>query len=350
MPFRSALAALYGAGVRLRGVLYQRGLFKSQRLERPVISVGNLTVGGTGKTPYVAYLARLLRAAQYQPTVLSRGYKGSAESRGALVSDGKRILCTPSQAGDEPYFLARSLPGVPVAVGKNRLHSGRLLEERFSEVIHILDDGYQHLALGRDLNILLLDGTDPFGGRQLLPAGRLREPLKALARADLIVVTRSHLPLDIDEIEITVRKFNRVVPIAYFYHDAVKIRDLRSGQDFELRQFLGREMLALAAIGNPGVFLNDLAHYQIRVLAQRFFRDHHPFTQGDVDSILEEAVRAGAEGIITTEKDAVRLAELSFDAGQFFALSIEAKPEDPEDYRRFLLGEIESILAARERG
>ena len=347
MPFKTALAFLYGVGVRLRGQAYRRGLLKRHQLSRPVISVGNLTVGGTGKTPYVAYLARLLQEAQYRPAVLSRGYRGTAERSGTLVSDGENLLCDVTKAGDEPYLLARVLTGVPVAVGRDRYRSGRLIEEKFSQPILILDDGYQHLALKRNLNILLLDGTDPFGGECLIPEGRLREPLEAIARADLIVVTRSHLPIDVDRIEINVRRFNRIVPIAYFYHDAVAVWDLSDGSTFDLRQFLGRKMLAMAAIGHPKIFLHDLAHYQIQVVAKRLFRDHHSFTQQELDGALQEAAEAGAEGIITTEKDAVRLEQLSFSANQIFVFRIEAKPEEPKGYRRFLLGEIESLPAPR---
>ncbi len=343
MPLKTALAFLYGVAVRLRGQGYRRGLFKRHQLSRPVISVGNLTLGGTGKTPYVAYLARLLQTAQFQPAILSRGYRGTAERSGTLVSDGKDILCDVMKAGDEPYLLARVLPGVPVAVGRDRFRSGRLIEQMLAQPIHILDDGYQHLALKRNLNILLLDGSDPFGGNHLLPAGRLREPLEALSRADLIVVTRSHLPVDVDHIEITVRRFNRIVPIAYFYHDAVRVWDLSDGSRYDLRHFLGRKMLALAAIGHPKIFLHDLAHYQIQVTATRLFRDHHNFTQLELDGALRDATEAGGDGIITTEKDAVRLERLAFRPGQIFVFSIEAKPEEPEGYRRFLLSEIENL-------
>lgn len=337
------LSRLYGLAVGIRASLYNRGVLKKQRLAHPVISVGNLTVGGTGKTPFVAFLAEMLQKAGRRPAILSRGYKGSAENSILLVSDGSKPLCDPKECGDEPYLLARRLKGVPVAVGRKRYRAGRLVEERFGQVIHILDDGYQHLSLERNLDILILDATDPFGGFELLPKGRLREPLQALGRAQLIVITRSQFAFDEEELETTVRRHNKKAPIWYFYHDATSLYDLKTGQSHSLRDFFGKRVIALAALGNPMVFLRDLAHYQIRVTEEFLFRDHHAFTQTEVDGVLRSLTRAGAAAVVTTEKDAVRLERLRFGEGQIFVFQIEPKAENPEEYKKYLLDEIDAF-------
>ena len=338
------LSRLYSLAMRLRALLYRRGLISRRRLRNPVISVGNLTVGGTGKTPFVAYLAGVLKKAGYQPVILSRGYRGKAEHSTLVVSDGKDVLCGPESSGDEPFLLAGQLPGVRVAVGKDRHRSGSLVEQDAAgRVIHILDDGFQHQRLKRNLDILLVDATDPFGGGQLLPAGRLREPLAAMGRADLVVITRSHMMGEIDDLEAVIRRHNKLTPISYFYHDAVGVFDLKNRTKFRTRDFMGRRIIALAAIGNPGIFVQDLEHYQMDVRRRILFPDHHPYSQSDLDQALESLEEHGAEALMTTEKDAVRLQALEFGAGQIFVLKIEALPEDAAEYQKFLLDEVAGL-------
>jgi tetraacyldisaccharide 4'-kinase len=344
---KGILSGVYGQIVQLRTHLYARGFFRSESLRDPVISVGNLTVGGTGKTPFVAFLAKLLQDSGRQPVILSRGYKGRAQRTPLLVSDGKSVLCRPVECGDEPYLLARKLPGVPIVVGKSRAESGQYIETRFRKVIHILDDGFQHLQLRRDLDILLLDGTDPFGGGAMLPAGRLREPEIALKRADMILLTRSHLLKSPEEIELRIRRISPLVPITYFYHDAVGLLDLCTQRQVPVHQFLNRRVVAMAAIGNPQVFLNDLSHYQIRVVRDYLFRDHHAFTQSELDGVLHSLDTLGAEAVITTEKDAVRLQDLEYPAGRVLALQIEPRPENIPEYSQFLLQEVAALDGGR---
>lgn len=336
-------AKLFGWLTMLRAWLYRRGILPSRSLKRPVISVGNLTVGGTGKTPFVGYLARILKDTGYQPIILSRGYLGKAETKGRVVSDGNTVSCGPEEAGDEPYLMARRLRGVPVAVGKNRYASGRLLEDRFPRGVHLLDDGFQHLALKRNLNIVLIDATDPFGGGRLIPAGRLREPVSALQRADLVVVTRSHLASNSEEIETVVRGVHPLAPVHYFYHDLVGLRDVRTGESRLLREWINRPVAVLAALGNPKVLTADLQLYQFQVVEQFLFRDHHAYTQSDLDRAVETLRKGKAEAVITTEKDAVRLEPLEFGAGELLAVQIEPRAEDDAEYRRFFLEEMKSL-------
>ena len=184
-------AGVYGGVGRLRAALYRRGVLRARRLPCPVIAIGNLTVGGTGKTPMAIHVAGLLQQLGYRVAVISRGYRGLAEKTGGVVSDGANLRMTAAQAGDEPYLMALLLPGVPVVVGRSRLRAGLCALAAFGVDVLVLDDAYQHLQLARDLNLLLLDQAAPFGNGQVLPRGVLREPISALTRADAVVFTRA---------------------------------------------------------------------------------------------------------------------------------------------------------------
>ena len=340
---RHFLSYIYWLVLRVRSLLYRSKIISRKTLTNPVISVGNLTVGGTGKTPFVAYLARTLMKAGYQPVILSRGYRRKAENSTLVVSDGNNLLRKPAISGDEPFLLANQLSGVPIAVGKNRHRAGKLLEKSAGEVVHILDDGFQHLRLKRNLDILLLDATDPFGGNKLLPSGRLREPLETIDRADLVVITRSHLLGELEDLETEIRRYNKLIPISYFYHDVVGIFDLKTGQQYRTRDFMGSRVIALAAIGNPKIFLGDLEHYQMKVCHHLLFPDHHSYSQQELDRALNFLKEKDAMGLMTTEKDAVRLKEHHFGKEQVFVLKIEALPENQEEYRNFLLNEMQDL-------
>ncbi len=343
------LSLPYLLAAKTREALYRRGLFRAKRLPRPVISVGNLTLGGTGKTPLVILLSRALLQGGYHPVILSRGYKGRAEHTNLLVSDGGGLRSTPSEAGDEPYLLARSLPGAKVVVGKNRYAGAQLAGLDDPKAVYLLDDGFQHLQLYRDLDILVIDATNPFDNGLVLPVGRLREPKSAIVRADIIAVTRAHLAEESDDLELEIRRHNRAAPIWYFYHDAVSLTDVRTGQTEAIRRLQGARIVALAGIGNPAVFLTDLAHYGCAVVESLTFRDHHAFSQRDVDRAVATMHSSGAEAIVTTEKDAVRLGHLRLDSGVFFSFNIAAKADDEDQFSRQFLEEVR-IAAERSRG
>ena len=340
------LSRIYAAVLFLRRRLYRSGILKRRTLPHPVISVGNLTVGGTGKTPFVVYLARLLQEANYKTAVLSRGYRGRAENSSLLVSDGSSILCEPTDSGDEPYLLASKLPGVAVAVGKNRYRVALDKPETREADVYLLDDGFQHIKLKRNLDILLWDAAEPLSRLELLPAGRLREPFSAIERADLVVVTHAHLTFDYEALERQIRRHNKIASISYFHHDAVGIYDLKNEETYRVRDFFGKRVIALAAIGNPEIFVEDLAHYQIEVVDQALFRDHHNFRQGELDDLLKRLDQGNAEGLMTTEKDAVRLRALDFPQEQIFVFQIEFRPEDAADYQKSFLSEMENLPEA----
>jgi tetraacyldisaccharide 4'-kinase len=285
----------------------------------------------------VAYIALRLSEAGFTPIVLSRGYKGKLGSSPLLVSDGSRILSTPETCGDEPFLLARKLEGVVVAVDKNRRRAGQSLSDQPGNPVYILDDGFQHIKLARDLDLLLIDGTESLEDQALLPAGRLREPLSAMRRADAIVITREHLAPNLTKLAKDIRSWNPAIPIFPFSHEIDEIYDLGLEQRSHRVDLRGKEVVALAAIGNPTQFLRDIEMAGINVLERCLFRDHHRFSQKDLDRALKLCQARSATGIVTTEKDAVRLQGLRFKEGQVFAVSIKATAKEPASFLNWLL-------------
>lgn len=338
------ISSLFGAVGRVRAGLYRAGLLRRHRLGAPVISVGNLAVGGTGKTPLVALVAQTLQQAGFEPAVLSRGYKGDAEQTGLLVSDGQRILSQVRQCGDEPFLLARLLPGVPLAVGKDRRRSAGLVPpaQQLGKRIFILDDAYQHLRVHRDLDLLVLDATDPFAGERPMPAGRLREPLSGIRRADWIILTRSHLATGLEETKAEVGRRHPSARLFTVHHAPAALIDVRSGLR-PLEELSGAPVIALAGIGKPQLFSEDIRRMGIEVTEEAFFADHHWFTQKELDHILARLSTGPARAVLTTEKDSVRLESLRFGQGQVFALRIQARADADEDFRRALVDWAEGI-------
>jgi tetraacyldisaccharide 4'-kinase len=296
------LGSLFGALARLRAAAYRRGPLPRHRLAGPVVSVGNLSVGGSGKTPVVRRVAEILRDQGKAVAVLSRGYGGSFRGEALFVSDGKEVLAGAAEAGDEPVMLARSLPGVVVAVGPRRDRVGRAVEARFGRRVHVLDDGFQHLRLVRDLDIVCLDVEDLED--QPLPAGRLREGPEALDRAHLILLTRLEAATETGlaalERRLGPERTHRVS------RRVLGWRDL----DGVVAPAPGRVFL-LAGIARPERFERDAASSGAEVVGHAFFADHHSYRAKEIERLEEEARRAGAHALGTTAKDAVRLAGLA---------------------------------------
>ena len=286
---------------RLRRIAYERGLCPVQRLRGPVISVGNLAVGGRGKTPVVARVCALVREEGRAVAVLSRGYGGAFRGHCLLVSDGQRVTASFEEAGDEPVMLARQLPGVIVGVGRRRARVGRALEERFGPLVHVLDDGFQHLPLHRDLDLVCLHARDLAG--TTLPGGRLREPLCALERADLVLVAgldgQSASLGELVGRERILRLGRKVLGFA-----------ARGGGPAPAP----RRPFLLAAIAEPDRFLADVKVHVEEIAGTAFFRDHHAFTSAELEAMSRRAREERADAVVTTEKDEVRLPE-AFDPG-----------------------------------
>jgi tetraacyldisaccharide 4'-kinase len=300
-------AKLYELGVRTRVALFKNRIFETRKLNTPVISVGNLTVGGAGKTPCVAFLARFLIEAGHSVAVLSRGYKRESEGR-VEVSNGREILCDSNVSGDEPFLLANSCPGARVVVDSDRYAAGRWLEERAQISVFILDDGFQHLRLARDLNILLIDATEPLDQAKMIPFGRLREPLEELRRADAFIVTKSDRSFDRQALENTIRRFAREnSPIFYAYHRMTNLIGLSDSQTFNLSTFARRPIAAISGIARPESFIADLERLDMKIAFRRDYTDHHRYTREELLEIVELSRQARAEAIITTEKDAANL-------------------------------------------
>jgi tetraacyldisaccharide 4'-kinase len=324
------LSALYGAVTRTRLSLYQRGTFHTTKLDRPVISVGNITVGGTGKTPLVEWIAKTIAARGKNVCILTRGYGRENPQRQVVVSDGENILATPSEAGDEPYLLATKLLGSAAVISNiDRLSAGRYAIENLRADCFVLDDGFQHLRLARDLNIVTIDAAapwgDPWGGGKLLPFGRLRESPSGLSRADCVVLTRCDQAPYLGSLEAELPALTHGRPV--FLSTMKPVKDLlRTGP-----------VAAFCAIGNPRSFFSQLHTAGYEVVHEKTYGDHHSYTQRDVDHLLNEATRAGATNLITTAKDAVKLRSLSFTLPwHVFEIEIAIKNED--DFRRLIFG------------
>ena len=325
-----APAKLYELGVRLRIALYETHYLKSHHLNAPVISVGNLTVGGTGKTPLVSFLACYLRDEGHNVAILSRGYKRA--SRGLVeVSNERQVLCGPREAGDEPYLLATQCAGVRVVVDANRYAAGKWLEEQSSVSVMILDDGFQHLGLGRDLNLVLIDATEPLGGDEMAPFGRLREPLTSLRRADAVIVTRADQPFDQPAVKAIIATYCRQdTPVFYAYHDVTGLRRLGKEEIIAPVTFTRRRVAAVSGIARPERFVDDLLHFGMTIALRRDFVDHHRYTQEEFLEVVNAAHAAGAEAIIMTEKDAMNLPTeaVSASALPIYAAQIEFRCEE----------------------
>jgi tetraacyldisaccharide 4'-kinase len=324
-PFIYAPAKLYELGVRARAALYENGLFETRRLNAPVISVGNLTVGGAGKTPCVAFLARFLRDKGYEVAILSRGYKRESRER-VEVSNGREILCGPNESGDEPFLLAKSCPGARVIVDSDRYAAGKWLEERARISVFILDDGYQHVRLARDLNLLLIDASEPPDRAKMIPFGRLREPMTAMRRAGAVIVTRSDQPFDRHALESAIARFARGgTPVFYGRHKMTDLIRIDGAGVVSPADFARKRVAAVSGIARPDHFVADLEGFGMEIALRLDFDDHHRYSREEVSEIVERAREARAEAIITTEKDTANLPadSVGLSAPPFFAARIE---------------------------
>jgi tetraacyldisaccharide 4'-kinase len=270
--------------------------------------VGNITLGGTGKTPLVQWLAQWYQQHGWRVAVVSRGYKAQAAGSLQIVSTGDGPRLDWRLVGDEPFLLAQALPGVPVLIGKDRYHSGRYACDHFGAQVVLLDDGFQHLALHRDLDIVLLDATNPFGHGTLFPRGMLREPVCALRRADVIVMTRvESVPDTLPTLGQHIRRWATHQPLYALTTVPETLRHVITGTAEGVAWLRHRRVLAFAGIGNPSAFATTLTQLGADVAVLCAFPDHHAYTEGDWHALVAMAQQQHASCLITTEKDAVRL-------------------------------------------
>jgi tetraacyldisaccharide 4'-kinase len=301
----ATLSALYGSLLERRARLYATGRRASHQLSHPVISVGNITMGGTGKTPFVEMLARRLRFEGMRPAILSRGY-GRRSQGVVVVSRGEGPLVSPDEGGDEPVALARRLPGVLVVVAERR-RDAATAADAFGADVFVLDDGYQHLAVQRDANLLLLDSRDPFGGGRFPPGGRLREPLSALARADAFVFTRVDRAAPDFKSREVLSRWNPDAPVFTARIRATGLSD-ETGSPIEGSDLLRRRFVAVCGVAGPEEFAASLSDLDLAPEETLVFRDHHRYGDREMTRIRRAADGTGSAWIATTEKDAVKLA------------------------------------------
>ncbi len=321
--FLYGLSFIFSALVQLRWYLYERRILRNKPLGCLVVVVGNLTVGGTGKTPVVEKFARTLHERGRKVAILSRGYKSKKEPLGKklwrmlthgeeepprIVSNGKEVLLDSDVAGDEPFMLAKNLPGVVVLTDKNRVKAGSFAIRKFGCDTLILDDGFQYLPLKGRLNLLLVDKTNPFGNQHLLPRGILREPIKHLSRASYIFLTKSDGTRDENLLEL-IREHNSEAEIIECAHQPQFLQAVESDERLPLDALKGARIAAFSGIASPESFENMLRGYGAEIRYNQRFLDHHRFTRYEIQHLYKKAGASNLDMIVTTEKDAVRLFE-----------------------------------------
>jgi len=332
--FIGVLSLLYLVGIQIRCLLYRIRIFRARSVTAWVISVGNITLGGTGKTPVVERLAGLLNSRGRKVAIVSRGYRRKRgprlrrlkeKLRGApttrVVSDGYKILLNSRVAGDEPYMLASNLEGVPVVINRNRRKGALYAIRRFKADTIILDDGFQHLDLKRDLDIVLIDSTCPFGNGHIFPRGILREPCRNLSRADLLLITKA-VSGGQHELKKELRRYNQRARILECCHNPIYLYDVRTSIKASLDFIRGMKAATLSGIANPEGFEKMLSGLGVQVIHSRRFADHHIYSQQELIDVLNKAARRGAEILLTTEKDAVRFPRLPKGSIPVFSLRV----------------------------
>ncbi|MBR7180940.1 MAG: tetraacyldisaccharide 4'-kinase [Kiritimatiellae bacterium] len=315
LGFLKFASFIFAAVVSLRRFLYKTGIKRRHPVGVQVISIGNITAGGTGKTPVTELLSRTLAAEGRKVAVLSRGYRRKeaplfkrlftdAIMPPLVVSDGRRVLLDSATAGDEPYMLASNLPGVAVIVDRDRVKAAKYALKRFGCDTIVLDDGFQYQRLKHTTDILLVDSTNPFGNGNMLPRGILREPARRLKLADVIFLTKCRG--NEDEVEKEVRKYNRTADIVKCRHAPVSLKDVWSREEFDLSWLKGKTLCTLSGIASPKGFENSLRRLGAKVVWCDRYADHHRYDPSEILYALNRTADMGADALVTTEKDAVR--------------------------------------------
>jgi tetraacyldisaccharide 4'-kinase len=345
-------APLYSAVMRLRETCYRQGFFKSHRLNVPVISVGNLTLGGTGKTPMVHYLARLLQANGLRPAVISRGYGGAAKGKVNLVSNGAELLLDAESAGDEPRFLAETLPGIPVLTGIVRRLPAQRAIEMGADVL-LLDDGFQHMQIVRAVNLVLFSTDRLAGNSRVFPGGDLREPVAALNRATGFVLTGVH-EVNKERAEqfanLLQDKFPQI-PVAltgYQIEAPVQLSEGGMIETVDVDLVTKGRCFGFCGIAHPQSFLSILERYRLDLAGFYPLRDHQRYSSAVIGEILAKAHHAGADFLVTTEKDLVKLARYAADLPlPLFGLRMQMTTD--EHFSERILHEVRSWKNRSER-
>jgi len=334
-----AIGKLYGFVADVRNNLYDRGVFKSYSLGARTISIGNITTGGTGKTPLVAYIANMLAEAGEKVCILTRGYGRQNPRSRVLVSDGATVLVDALTGGDEPVELARKLIGKAIVVADaDRVSAAVWAKEKFGITAFVLDDGFQHRRAKRDLDIVCIDATKPFGNGGVLPGGTLREPLENLDRADTLVITRSNLVESTDDIKGKLRHEKAKSSIFESTLKIVRLSELDGFLRSEARSSITEKsgVYAFCALGNPQSYVSLLDLDGFGVTGFKPFADHHIYSQGDIDELEADARSKNSAALITTAKDAVKLSGLKFTLPCYVS-EVEVFLSDQDAFRDLVL-------------
>jgi tetraacyldisaccharide 4'-kinase len=334
----AGLAYLYTGGLKLYLLPYRLGFRKQYQLPCPVISIGNLTVGGTGKTPMTQLVCELLQERGLKVCVLSRGYRGAHEYGAGVVSTEKRVQMDAAAAGDEAHMLARMLPGVPVVVGKDRRKTGALAWEQFEPDVMVLDDAMQFYQLHRDLDIVLVDAIRPFDNGWTFPRGLLREPPSHIRRAGCVVITNADKAegAALQALRARLAGWLPGKPLFQAHYAPQLLRALDRSGEQRTEWLAGRKVAGLCALGNPQGFVEQLEQAGAEVVDWTAFPDHHEPTMGELNGLIADACEKGAEAVVVTEKDAVKLPPLGRPL-PFYALIVRQQVDDEAGFLACLL-------------
>jgi len=321
--------------VSIRSTLYKLGILRSYQAGCKVITIGNLTVGGTGKTPTVCLIARHFKESGFKIAVVCRGYRGTNTDSPMVVSDKEKILMDSESAGDEAYMLAKKLPGIPVLAGKDRVSASKIAYDLFNCEIIILDDGFQHLKLKRDIDVVLINSQNPFGNRFLLPRGILREPLKSLKRADIILLTKiDHSDSNSRELKNSIRLHNQNVPIFKSFYKPVNLKKTINNNKVHPELLRNKNISCFCSIGDPESFLSMLKSMGLTLTDKIIFSDHHHYKISDYKKLKE--ISKKTDLLITTEKDIAKINSNMLKIKNLAVLEIDEVIDNTEKFLKAL--------------
>ena len=341
----SILSFFYLVIINIRNWLYDHKILKEVKLSCPVISVGNITVGGTGKTPCVVMLAQILKKNGFKPAVISRGYGGCNISPADIVSDGDKILLDSEIVGDEPLLIAHALKDIPVITGTQRIITGQTAIDKFGTNVIICDDAMQHRQIFRDINLVLFDSKDLQRNNHVLPWGKLREPIKELRRSSAIVITRADEAKNIDGWVEKLIPADRI-PVFKGVH---RPQDIISGDEKvqkPVSELKGKKVCAFCGIANPDSFEKTLLSAGARIMSFDIFPDHHRFSEKELEQLKIRFINSGADYLVTTEKDAMRLQNHSEFLKTIFILRVKMQIEPSESsFENFIIEKLKLCRA-----
>ena len=299
-----SLSFIYGILVAIRNFFYETNILSTKSLNCKVISIGNITVGGSGKTPTVEYLSNLLQSKGHKVGIISRGYKRKSKST-LVVTDGKKKPESWKHVGDEPFLLAHKLENIPIVVGASRYKAGSMMIEKFQPDVILIDDGFQHLSLHRDLDIVLVNSKDKRSDHKLIPSGKLREPISNLTKADLIIITKSNIHAPSNYLINKIESFNR--PTIYNELQIDSLLQIKSNKINKLDKIANKKVYLFSALGDNESFKKIMGYTDAKIVGHSKYPDHYQYTLDDLNDIEQKATKCNAEFLITTEKDLVKI-------------------------------------------